>query len=368
MSRPKGSENKKPKQDRTQYTTTFNVINNPCMKPIWDDGEAHYTGDDYTNREIVGWEETEYTGMTPEQTIQTMSEKWVEEDKENRTCAFAYCIKWYDKCGDIDNCLQHVHCVLCSKKPYRMTDIKKIFPGIHVSPTKGTKKEAMDYINKTGKYAEKAEKETVVSTFSIGEVFGAERSKNDLKAIEGFLRDGLTPQEIYAISFGFRRYSNMIEKAYLDDKIKNCPPILEQDVWWHCGESGTGKSHTYVDLCEEHGKENIYRIPAGCDMNNAFDNYAGQPIVFIDELRPKTFKFDYLLQILDEYTGEIRARYYNKYKLWTEVHVTTVYAPEEFYLNAFSEGITEEFTDTYEQLRRRIKHCVMHHKGQSPRS
>ena len=38
--RPKGSTNKKGTQDRTQYTTSFNVINNPCMKPIWDDGEG----------------------------------------------------------------------------------------------------------------------------------------------------------------------------------------------------------------------------------------------------------------------------------------------------------------------------------------
>ena len=35
MSRTKGSENKKPKQDRTQYYTSFDVINNPNMKPIY---------------------------------------------------------------------------------------------------------------------------------------------------------------------------------------------------------------------------------------------------------------------------------------------------------------------------------------------
>lgn len=360
MARTKGSKNGV-RQDNTAYTTIFCVFNNPNSKPIWEDGQSHYDGNDYANREIVGWQDTEYTGLTPQQTLEKFINKWVEEDKDNRTGIATYCIAHASE-GQ-DKWLKHIHAVLCSKKTFRFTDVQKLFPGMHISPTKGTKKEALNYIRKQGDYApdgKKGEKdEIVVEEYGIGEVFGSERSRNDMKAIEGYIRDGLTPQEIYAISFGFRRYTNMIEKAYLDKKIADTPVVQDIEVFWHFGQSGTGKSHRVVDLVNEYGRENVYIVP-DLGSSGAFDGYCGQDIIFIDELRPHTIKYNKLLMLLDEYTHEIPARYYNRFKCWKQVHITTPYHPEDFYEEAL--GDEQKHNDYYEQLRRRITHCIYHSK------
>ena len=269
MARPKKDDSEMANQ---KFSSIFCVFNNPNLKPVWADGCSHYEGNDYTNREILGWEDTEYTGLTPQETLEKFIHKWVDEDPENRTGVATYCIAHASE-GE-DKWLKHIHAVLCSKKMFSFKQVKDIYGGMHISATKGTKKEALDYIRKQGDYGpdgKKGEKdELVIEEFGIGEVFGSERSRNDLKAIEGMLRDGMTPQEIYAVSFGFRRYTNMIEKAYLDKKIAETPIILPIEVYWHFGKSGTGKSYRMVELVEKYGREEVFVI-TDIGSSGAFD-------------------------------------------------------------------------------------------------
>lgn len=357
MARNKGSKNKKGVGDNKQYKSMFCVYNNPNKKPIWEDGESHYSGNDMTSRAIIGWEDTEFTGLSPQQTIEAFVNKWCDVDPENRTAIATYCIAHFGT----DHELPHIHAILCSKKAFRFNNAKDLFPSMHLSETKGTKKQALAYIRKEGEFEEKDE--IIVCEYQRGEIIGREGSRNVMQAIGALIEEGYKPIEIYNMNFSYRQFDRIIEKAYLEKKISETPVIQDINVYWHFGKSGTGKSYTMSSLCEEYGKDEVYII-TDLGSSGAFDGYCGQDIIFIDELRPHTIKYEHLLTLLDQYTHQIHARYYNKFKCWKEVHITTLYHPEDFYDEALPEE-KEKDIDTYDQLRRRITHCVYHYKSAS---
>ena len=115
------------------------------------------------------------------------------------------------------------------------------------------------------------------------------------------------------------------------------------------GESGSGKSYTYVALCQEHGEESVYFFS---DFEGGgFDAYQGEAILFIDEMKGQ-FSHGFFLQILDGYKIQVHARYSNIYALWTEVYITSVFPPEELYKKMVEESARG--LDKQQQLLRRI--------------
>ena len=83
----------------------------------------------------------------PEDMVDAAIEKWCFK-KPHRTCAVNYEI------GDSGN--HHMHMVLEDPSKSRFSAVQKLFPGIHIAHTRGTKEQAEDYINKRGRFAEKS--------------------------------------------------------------------------------------------------------------------------------------------------------------------------------------------------------------------
>ena len=289
-----------------------------------------------------------YEGI-PEEVVRRVIDEWCEDDP-CRSCAVAYCVSAEG--------LPHLHCVFESTKAMRFSQIKKAFPSMNIVPTKGNKEQAEDYINKRGKWEEKGE--TILYSETRGVIVGAQGSRNDLKAIEDLLTQGLTPGEIMALSLSYRKYEKIIRSAYYAKRNSETPFMLERNVILHVGEPGSGKSYTAKELIDLHGEENVYFL-TDCDIGG-FDNYNGEPILFIDEFRGQ-FKFHVLLNsVLSTYKAQVHSRYSNIYALWTEVHITTVLPPEMLYNNMVTEN--RNF-DSFEQLKRRIDFIVYHWRDEN---
>ena len=79
----------------------------------------------------------------PQEIIEQIRDTWM-KDNPQRTCAVIYCISAEG--------LHHCHAVFEDTKTLRFSAIKKLFPSMHIEPTKGTKEQAEDYINKRGKW------------------------------------------------------------------------------------------------------------------------------------------------------------------------------------------------------------------------
>lgn len=285
--------------------------------------------------------------ITPEEMVREAIEKWC-EDKPQRTCAVNYEI------GDTGN--HHMHMVLEDPAKVRFSAIQKLFKGIHIEPTRGSKEQAEDYIQKKGIFEEKSHTVIVPAVYR-GSIKANQGARKDLDIIQELLEQGKTPNEIMDMSIWYRKHETLIKKQYYRYRVSNSPPIREVKVYWHVGESGTGKTNSYTKLVEEHGMDNVYLLT---DYDNGgFDNYCAEPILFMDEFKGNV-RFQTLLHYLDKYPMQIHCRYANSYALWNEVHITSVFPPEEAYLSMVEASMRDK--DKKDQLFRRITTICYHYK------
>lgn len=258
-----------------------------------------------------------YTG-TPQEVCERLRDEWI-QDSTTRTGAWAYCIS---AAG-----LHHVHMVLEDAVAMRFSAIKKSYAiGAHLEPTKGSKKQAEDYIYKRHPYDEKGEE--VVCVVKAGEIRGKKGKRSDLDRIQEMLEDGKTPGEILAEQFSFYRYEKQIRSAYFQRRLRDTPPAREVRVHLIVGESGSGKSYLYTQLCNKYGDDNVCIVTDY--QTGGLDHYEGQPILFLDEYKGQ-YQYSTFLTILDKYRVQIHARYCNIWALWSEVYITSVYPPERLY-------------------------------------
>ena len=282
----------------------------------------------------------------PQEVVDIIIEIWI-EDNPQRSCAVTYCIS--------EDGLKHCHAVFEDSRAMRFTVIKKLFPSMHIEPTKGSKEQAEDYINKKGKWEEKGE--IIICSARHGEIKGSQGQRRDLDIIDDLLQQGKRPNYILSMSFSYYRYENMIRNSYYRKRYNETSVRRDLKTYYHVGLSGTGKSYSYVELCERYGADDVYLVT---DYDHPFDKYNGERVIFLDEFRGQV-KYSYLLNtILSNYRVQVAARYSNVYALWTEIHITSILPPECIY-----EKMVQNYQnlDTYEQLKRRLDYIVLHYKN-----
>lgn len=291
--------------------------------------------------------QNQFGNINPEEMVNEAIKLWI-DNKPNRACAINYEIG--------ENGTPHMHMVLEDNAKVRFSAVKKIYPGIHVEPTRGTKEQAEDYINKRGAFHEKGTT-LIVPPVYYGEIKAQQGKRCDLLLIEEMISEGLTPFAIMNSDIRFRRFEKIIRKAYFDKRYSETPSQRNVITYWHVGKSGCGKSFTQIELQEKYGEENVYIMTDY--ENGGLDMYEGQKVLFMDEFKGN-MRFSTLLQILDKYKNQIHCRYCNIYSLWTEVHITSVYPPEEAY--KFMVDSDNQQLDTINQLIRRLTYVCYHYK------
>ena len=122
-------------------------------------------------------------------------------------------------------------------------------------------------------------------------------------------------------------------------------------VIWIYGASGTGKTSLARAIAKQDGRE--YYISGS--SRDVFQNYNGEHILILDELRSNVIPYSDLLRILDPFGNEERimapARYSDKSLACDLIIITTPFSPVDFYLQIFGGFST---LDSLEQLIRRI--------------
>lgn len=302
------------------------------------------------NLENMGLTEKQY--KYPEYLAEYLTALW-ENSGKNRTCAVAVCIS--------ANGLYHAH-IAAYGNTTTLKKVSDIFAQSHVEPQMGGKAQLTEYMLKQGEYAEKGE--TILYVKGMEQIQDAKGKRNDLEVIEEMLEKDMTPQQILDTNFAYYKYEKMILHAYTDKKIRDAPVHQDLFVEYHVGDSGTGKTYFYKQLCDEQGAENIY-ILTDYDNNasGGLDSYmksGAPPILFMDEFKGIAFNYGKLLTMLNGYTRmQTHARYSNSYNLWEKVYITSVYPPEALYQNMVSSEYQD--IDSYTQLIRRINKIVYHY-------
>lgn len=285
----------------------------------------------------------ELKDMLPEDITKYMCEEWQKQNGINSPCCVAYCIS---KDG-----LHHLHMVLENPNKVGFEKVKEFCHCAHIEATKGNKRQAEDYIHKRGAWEEKGEK--IVHIFALGEIQGAQGRRNELAEIDDLLAQGKTPSEIFdECGLYSMRYEKIIKSAFYRLKCKEVGRVRDVQINWHLGDSGTGKSHSFA--IDTRSDDEIYFISGPqLQTTGAFDDYYGQKVLFIDELKPGHITFGKMLVLLDKYRTPLSCRYCDGYQLWEEVNITSVYTPQELYKKMFDGSADDEKkTDMIEQLNR----------------
>ena len=260
----------------------------------------------------------------------------------------------------------HIHIYILLNKKKRWSSVQNAFKHAHIeTETNGSPQQCRAYIRKDGeKYANKAETNFPDTFYEEGEIpdfFVSSDKVEMLQQIEEMIHSGMRPEEILEKSIIFRQYETTIRKHYFAKRFNETPPLRDISVIWHLGSSGCGKSYSYVKLCEEYGADNIfYASDFANNCSALLDNYEGQQYLFIDEVKPDSFKYGYLLQLLQGYRTPIHARYSNVYSLWIQIDITSIYTPEDIYENIVDR--LNRSKDSLYQLTRRITKYVYHWK------
>lgn len=293
----------------------------------------------------------QFGGMTPEEIVDTAIEMWV-KNKPQRTCAVNYEI------GDNGN--EHLHLVLCDPAKARFSAVCKTYPGIHAEITRGNKEQAEDYILKKGRFEEKSHTVIIPARF-YGKISANKNgSSGELMVIQELLEQGKTPREIFEISINFRKHEKIVRAAFFAKRASELPTLRNVNVIWHVGKSGSGKSYTFVKLCETYGEDEVYFLSDYTNQcTGSFDLYCAEKILFMDEFKGQ-MSYAQILLILQGFKSQIHCRYANAVGIWTEVHITSVLCPEDCYKRMVR--AEDRANDDMEQFIRRIDSICYHYK------
>lgn len=197
-----------------------------------------------TNMEKAGLTKEEYEN--PEKVADVFISAW-ESSGKNREAGIAVCISK-------DGCY-HAH-MACYGNTTTLKNVSKILFDSHVEPQLGGKDQLKSYLLKEGKYEEKGEQ--VLYTQGLDCIQDNQGNRSDLDEIQELLEEGATPQLIFERCFRYRKYEKMIRSAFLDKRIRETP--LEKKMWneYHWGKSGSGKTYTYIRLCEKYTADEVY--------------------------------------------------------------------------------------------------------------
>ena len=291
-------------------------------------------------------------GTTPPEIIANAMDYVIGGKSETRSCIINYEV-------GLKTETPHLHIYYVDNAKPRFSGVKKRFPNCHIEIAKGSYEEILLYMKKEGKFSDKAE--CVIVPPIASDNFVPPRTshprKNYLDEIQELLDKGYTPTEILDMNLHYRVHAKIVQQAYFSQKFKETPIMRDVNVVWHCGESGSGKSYTYVNLVNKYGEGNVYHVSKY--ENGFLDNYSAQDIIFFDEFKGN-LPFGTLLTLLDKYKTEIHCRYENTYSLWTQVHVASIFPPDEVY--SFMVDDTRKKRDSIEQLLRRISTITYHYK------
>lgn len=149
----------------------------------------------------------------------------------------------------------------------------------------------------------------------------------------------------------YAKYKNKIEAQITNSNIIyeniNKGVTRNMKVLFFYGDAATGKSSMAKNFAISKGYS--FYI-SGCGKN-MFDDYQGQDVIILDDLRDSQMPFSEFLKVLDNHIdSNVACRYNNKSIRWCKyIIVTTTKTPEQFY-----NGVTDSFGEEKKQILRRF--------------
>lgn len=199
----------------------------------------------------------------------------------------------------------HLQGYLVFKNPRKMASAIKLLKGAHVSIAQGTSHENITYCSKDKDFFEQGDR-------PLGQ-----GKRTDIDTIKILAKKGASNLEIAESSSSLQsfKFGLILKQVYAPKR--NWPV----NVKWYYGESGTGKTRAAAE-----------EMPDAYwhDTGKWFCGYDCHENVIFDDLRPKTFTFQYLLRLLDRYPMTVETKGASVQWVPRNVIITTTLHPQFF--------------------------------------
>lgn len=295
--------------------------------------------------------------------------------KEAGAEQYAYIVHDKDETADGISKASHVHVVMKFENPRSLQSIAKIFNDspqyVELPKTRNGFENMLAYLVHHTKGATEKHQydlEAVTANFDYPDALEKITAKVNERDSKTRLDDILERLMAYDITYEeavgeltaseFSRYHQRLKvtaeygrqqyaKRWIKEHEDTGTPI---EVIWITGPAGSGKTVEAKKIAREKSDKGFY-LAVG--QRDPFERYTDEPIIVLDDLRPKTFDYNTLLQLLDPFNSTMAdARYSNKTLIADTIIVTSVYSPLDFYHMLVPEQYRD--IDTYKQLERRI--------------
>ena len=235
-----------------------------------------------------------------------------------------------------DECQQlHFHIVIKFSSPMPFPTIKNRFPYGDIQSARGLKAcvQYLVHLNDLTKkqytwadvltnctdmapYMVKTDSQNEITLITV--VKDIERGK-----IREYNQYELIPIELWA------KYKTRIENALTHYRERVCMDKSRSiKVLFFTGDTGTGKTTLAKRFGEKTGKS----CCISSSSNDPMQDYKGEDILILDDLRDSSFSFTDLIKILDNHTGStVRSRYHNKAFIGDTIIITSHVPLEQWY-------------------------------------
>lgn len=265
--------------------------------------------------------------------------EYSKEDVEEKLSQYTYVGQLEQ--GEGENSYRHWQVYVENPSQVRFSTLKSKFPKGHFEKRQGSKAACLAYVTK--------EETALGVTVSNGALSIEDKKPGPAQELERLRMLILTGEKTYselmieeASAAKHYRALQVIEHEYRRRLHKG--RLRDVKVTYIFGATGVGKTrHVYDRYAQE--PDELYVVS---DYAHPFDAYDNEKCLVLDEFAGQ-LNFSYLLQLLDRYPVELRARYRNSFANFDEVFILSNLSLEEVY-----EDIRREGSQRWNALLRRI--------------
>lgn len=249
--------------------------------------------------------------------------------------------------ADEEVSMTHWHIVFRFKNPIPFDNIKMYFPYGNIESCRSVKQCVQYLVHQNDESKKQYEWAQVVSNckdLTPYKVKNDKQSEVDIQKILERIDKGeikeynqfeAIPIEIWS------KYRSRIENALLYYRERVCmDKNREIQVVFISGDTGTGKTTFAKQFCE---KTNLtYCVSSS--SNDAMQDYKGEDVLILDDLRDDSFAFADLLKILDNHTkSSVKSRYHNKAFIGNMIIITSYRPITDWYFDVKQESRIQLF-------------------------
>jgi hypothetical protein len=231
----------------------------------------------------------------------------------------------------------HYHIVIRFASPCPKSDVVKKFPVGYPEKTKSALASVQYLVHKNHpKKYQYSWDDVKTNDLDLTWAKVTTRSQGEV-SLTGILEDiesgSLLEYQIPSIPAGiYSKYKNQIQNAFehrgltiMQEKNRNI------EVYYITGETGIGKTTYAKDLADSlTGSTGCYCVSSG--SNDALQDYKGEPVLIMDDLRADSFKLHDFLKLTDNHTrSSTKSRYKNKPFLGDYIIITSIKPLSFFY-------------------------------------